>query len=190
MNWDNEFRDRLTRAQSFSPEFALEIERRLRRMFTKELSKFERVIHGLASALGLILVGWMTAGRFNAEAGIGLRVLIGIVFLGIILPLSLIAARSAWTGTVNLRWRSKWVGRIAWYGGLALAVAQLLIVSRGPAFHNPAYIVLLGLTPLIIGGIRFLQEQGKQSELNVRQTIAELQLRMEDIAERLEREVS
>jgi hypothetical protein len=184
MNEDREFRDRLVTRQQFSPGLRDKHERGLRQMFHRELTSAQRAWYGALAVLGLLATLGLACTAIFGAASPSFRAIIGSWAL-ILLPISLINLRIASRGEVDVRWRSRTVGKTAWYGGLMLMGVVLIVVSRSPNTWNNTYILLIGLVPLIIGAVRSLQERINQSELSVREEILRIEVQLAEVTERL-----
>lgn len=186
---DVEFRNMLTRSQRFNPDLQHKYERGLAQMFTRKLTTLQRVGYGLASLIGLLLGIKTAVGLiffYPDAASTAFRWMIAAVTC-IVLAISVVGAQAAVKGVLKTKTTSKTIGGIAWYGGLSIAGIVFLWLSRGgDPPRDPAYVLLWALVPLIVGGVRYLQEQGRQSELGLRQSLLEMELRLADISERLE----
>jgi hypothetical protein len=179
MNRQDDFRNRLVAAQQFTPEYREKYREGLENMFTRQLTPMQRALVSVLVLLGLAVIAlYVYIGmRYTTPGG-----RYTLVFLGlIVLAITAIRLMIVVTGKVHLRWQSKTIAYIAFYGFLVFAMGTLIA-----AFNvNDATIALVGAFPLLLAIAKVILVHIQESELNVRQKLLEIELKLAEMNEAL-----
>jgi len=182
LNKHTDFRDRLISAQQFTPAYRERYRKGLENMLSKRLTTMQRafvwmlVVVGFAVAAGL---GY-AAVRYATTPGerYGLAAL--AVLVAAITAIRLMVALS---GRVHLRWQPTTIAYITFYGVLVFAVGTLIAASN----WNNATAAAVVIVPLLLAVTKLVLTHVQQSELNVREKLLELELKLSEMNEALPR---
>lgn len=187
MNQDNDFRDRLVSAQQLTPAYREKYERRLETMISPRMTVLQRLtlfISVLVGLAALAVLAYLLA--VDTQTSIEFKYAIG--FLGlVVLAITIIRGIIVVTGRVNLRSQPKMIAYISYVGILLFVGALVIIVTPIAGSTNSIYYLVVGLIPLIVATVKIILTHIDQSELNVREKMLEIELRLAEMNERLEK---
>ncbi len=190
MHEHNDFRDRLISAQQSTPEYREKYERSSRSMLTRQLTPFERgryVFAAVWSLAGSAVVAWFLAVDKQTSIpfhwGIGFM---GLVALAVAITCGIIAA----TGSINLRRQPKTLAQIAFVGVAVFALSLSFIVPPMAGPLAAIHAIAVCLIALIVITAEVVQAHVDQSELNVREKLLEIELKLAEISETLAKDRS
>jgi len=176
MNDRQDFRDRLMSAQTITPEYRERYQRRLEAMY-------ERVGTWVLVAIGLIAVmicAYTAVFVKSIDAEVrAANAVIGIVVLAV----TVLRARSAVIGSINLRWQPQVIAYTAF--SLVLIGILLVVFSGADASLGSIYLLLVWLVVLVLVVTKLIQMQVQQSELKTQERLLEIELRLAEISEQM-----
>lgn len=185
MNDYNDFRDRLMSSQQLTPEYRERYERSLESMFERVLTPAQKA--GMWFKVALSLVGTAAFAWGFTIKGMPSLLKALMAFLAVVaLAQTVIVARAAVMGIVNLRWQPK-VG--AYMSFQAILITSFVVMIYGVMHPNPGstYLLLAFVVPVIIMSVVLIRTHIEQSELNVREKLLEIELRLAELSEQLPR---
>lgn len=181
---NGDFRERLLAAQTLTPAYREEYERKVNKMANKELKPIARWVRGFHALLLFGAAGfefWIQRTIPSPWIKVGVLVMgIMLVFLGVT------QARAAYVGRADFRW-TKAAGVVLWLSAIFFASLLVFFAAFQPINSSSILLVEVGLFVLIIAGISSVEIATKQSELIVREKLLELELKLDEIAERMPR---
>ncbi len=191
MSQQNDFRDRLIAAQQITPEYREKYERRLESMITKQLTPLQRSLLGFIVLLGigaLVAIAWVLT--TDTQTSIQFKYAIG--FLGlVVLAITIVRGIAVVTGKVNLRIQPKIIAYLGYFGILIFSGVAVVLAGIGPngGGTNGIWVVVVTLIPLVTWTGALTMMQMRQSELTLQEKLLELELKLDEISVRLQREV-
>lgn len=183
MKQDHDFRDRLVSAQQFTPQYREEYERKLKNMLTRQLTPPERARLAFSALIGTVALpyyGYLLAS--NRNVAVEMKVVF-ILLTCAALYTGILKGIAAVRGTLNARIEPKIIASVAFFGIVVFVAATLWVLPSG-AVHT-THMLMLGLFALIVAAVKFLQMHITQSELNVREKMLEIELKLTDMNEKL-----
>lgn len=186
MNNDN-FSDRLLSLEETTPAYREKYEREVEAMLEKRLNPVQRFMFVFTTVLALAMVVF-----FAYAALVLLRELplvirasfgIGAVFAAAWAVLSIRILRA---GQMNVRAHPNAMTGMTWGFIVILMVIMMLVTGKHPQAVLSVYMLLNALV-FFIGGVAFLlANRIDQSELNMKERLLSLELRLAEMAEKLE----
>lgn len=185
---NNNFSDRLISVEQTSPAFQERYEREVKAMLEKTLNPIQRFMFGFTAvicagfAVFFAYIGLVTARELPVliRAGFGLGVLFGVIW-------AIIAGKIAKTGKMNRRTQPNALNGMAWAFVVIMQTIYLMIGGQHPDRTVSVFMVVSGLTFLLGGAVFMIANRIEQSELNTREKLLGLELRLADIAEKMEK---
>lgn len=183
MNDRQDFRDRLISAQTFTPEYRERYQRRLESMYDRELTPAQRVGTWFFVAIGLVAVMICAYNAiFVRSVDVEVRAANAAIGL-VVLAVTVLRARSAIIGSINLRWQPQ---VIAYTAFTIVLIGILLVVFSGvDASMGSIYLLLVWLVVLVLVVTKLIQMQVQQSELKTQEKLLEIELRLAEISEQM-----
>jgi small-conductance mechanosensitive channel len=184
MSEQNDFRDRLIAAQQFSPASRQEYERRLKSMLARQLTPLQRGIVALFVFLGMaVVVAIVWVLLVDTSTSIQYKYAVGVVGI-VVLAITVVRALIAVTGRYNARLHSKIISYIAFFGFTIFMIAVIFLSSKG-SYVYPVVVSLFGFIGVTAG---LLMVAIQQSELNVHEKLLEIELKLAEMKETIEKE--
>jgi len=182
MNEHTDFRDRLISAQHFTPAYRERYRKGLENMLSQRLTTMQRAFVSALVVVGFALAAGLGYAAVTHTTTPGERY--GLAALAVLVAaITAIRLMMALTGRVQLRWQPTTIAYIVFYGVLVFAVGTLIAVQ---SWNNAAAVgvvivaLLLAVTKLVLTHIQ-------QSELNVREKLLELEIKLAEMNEALPR---
>lgn len=184
----SDFRDRLKAAQHVTPEHRERFERSMKQMTEQQLTPAQRtagLLVVLFNVVGLAGMTWVIWVAIHYHLGPMIAIAFGI--LGVVVAaMMLMKAKEVITGTAELKTRPRVVAWIGWFGTL-IYVAAMMVAQPSLGKGLGAYFTVLTLYPLIVMAAQLIQMTIGQSELAVREKMLEMELRLAEMNEKLDR---
>jgi drug/metabolite transporter (DMT)-like permease len=189
MNEHDDFRDRLISSQQTTPEFREKYERSLESMFIRQLTPGQRaagivvVLSGLVFVVGVAL-GFTTriitvaCNDVNQIMGI-MAALLAVVVFGV----TILHTRSLVKGNVDLRWQPQVMAWAVFYGLLLIAAIPIVLGFLHGSSTSTLFLIAFCLVPLVAAAAILILVYIEQSELNVREKLLEIELRLAEMGE-------
>jgi hypothetical protein len=192
MNENNDFRDRLVSAQQFTPAYRENYRKGLESMLTRRLTPTRRIVcaalavSGLCAAVsfGVQAVAQRSNGEYAAwgRAAFGVMALWGLAWAAL---LGAMAIR----GTVNLRKDRQAIAGLRWFFFVFVGILLMLVgglqLKYEPGSSSPVFAAVIGLGFLVYGALVVIHNLVQQSELNVREKLLEIELKLAEMSEML-----
>lgn len=185
MNNHDDFRDRLIAAQNVTPEHRERYERSLGSMLNRQLTPAQRiqsVVSVLWGIAGLAVCVWALVA--DTGTSIQFKYLIGLLGL-MVLGVTVMRGWVAVTGKINLRLQPRMIAYVSFYGILLFVIAIFLIVAQIPESSTRVYYMMVAMFPLLLATAKLILMQMDQSELNVREKLLEMELRLAELSEQM-----
>lgn len=184
----NNFSDRLVSAERMTPAFRDRYEMEVKAMLEKKLTRPQRVGYALSALMGvafLVVFGALAilTGRELpawARALFGVGSVFGLVW-------AILVGRIVITGKVNLRTGANTLVGLSW-GFVVTVVTVLMIVGMDRTEPvKSVYMVLVGLVYLLVAAMFMILNRIDQSELKTREKLLEIELRLAELKESVEK---
>lgn len=183
MNDRQDFRDRLLSAQTVAPELRERYQRRLESMYNRELTPAQRIGTWVLVAIGFVAVMICAYSAIFVESiDVEARAANAVIGL-VVLAVTVLRARSAIIGSINLRWQPQAIAYTAF--GLVLIGIMLVIFSGVDANLGSIYLLLVWLVVLVLVVTKLIQMQVQQSELKTQEKLLEIELRLVEMGEQM-----
>lgn len=194
MNRQDDFRDRLIASQQSTPEYRERYRRRLDSMLTRELSPARRVVCGVMAVIAIlagISLGVQTLTmEIRGEYAAWGRMILGL-FAAWAIAFGIRLGSIAIRGTMNLRKdRSAISGmRLVFFIGTAIVLLLVsgLQLKYEPGSNAAILNAVIGLAFLAMAVFVAIRNLVQQSELNVQEKLLEIELRLAEVNEKLEK---
>jgi hypothetical protein len=185
---NNNFSDRLISLEQDNPSFRERYEKEIKRMLEKTLTPIQRFAFGFTAvicagfAVFFAYIGLVTARELPVliRAGFGLGVLFGVAW-------AVIGGKIALRGKMNRRTQPNALNGMAWAFVVLMQTIYLLAGGAHPDRVVSVFMVLFGLTFMLGGAVFLLTNRIEQSELNMKEKLLGIELRLAEIAEDLPR---
>lgn len=183
---NHDFSDRLLSAEQTTPAFRDKYETEVKAMLEKKLTRPQRVGYTLSALMGaLFLVVFGAVALFAprefpawGRALFGLGSAFGLVW-------AILVGRIVITGKVNLRTGANALVGLTW-GFVVTVVTVLMMVGVDRAEPvKSVYMLLVGLVYLLIAAMFMIFNRIEQSELNMKEKLLGIELRLAEMAESL-----
>jgi len=186
MSNDN-FSERLISLERDTPEFRARYEKEIKAMLDKTLKPVQRVSYGLSAALiiafavfySYMLVIRLHDGHPLVVASYGLGILFSVAW-------TVFAVKIAKSGRMNLRIQPNVMTHMIWAFLVFMQTIFLLLGGQHPDRVPSVFMLVSGLTFLLIGAMFMLNNKIEQSELNMKEKLLGIELRLAEIAEEME----
>jgi hypothetical protein len=192
MNNHSDFRDKLVSAQQFTPAYRERYRKGLESMLTRRLTPARRIVCSLLALGGLCAavnfgVQAATQGSNGEYAAWG-RAAFGVMALWGLAWAALLGAMAI-RGTVNLRKDRQAIAGLRWFffvfAGILLMLVGGLQLKYEPGSNGPVFAAVVGLAFLVYGALVVIHNLVQQSELNVREKLLEIELKLAEMSETL-----
>ena len=182
---NHDFSDKLLSAEQTTPAFRERYEKEIRAMLEKTLTPAQRIGWGFStvmSAVFVIVFTWAAiVGRelpVMMRAAFGLGALVALVWV-------IMGGKIVLRGKMNRRTHPNAFTGTAWGMVLTVQIVILMIGGEHPDSVKSVYMALYGLTFLLMGAMFLLTNRIEQSELNMKEKLLGIELRLAEIAESL-----
>jgi hypothetical protein len=175
---------RLLAVEPLSPDSSQQLQEELHAMFTRELSTTRRGIFGAVSVFALISAGVCASLALAepnlpmlARSALGVGTLFGLAWAAM-------GVRICWRGTLDLKLDARRIAGMVWTFTL-LMVVFFLIVGMSAEDHVKGLLMIAnGLVFLICAAVYWLNYRIEQAELNTRERLLQLELRLAELVEK------
>ena len=182
-----EFRDRLVEMEQTTPSLKERYQKETKAMFEKKLTrpmKLAWIGTGILG-MGFVVLFGTTAIMAPKELPMLARSMFvaGAVFG---LAWAVLAALIVKRGAMSLKSHGKALVGMTWCFLVLLTTLTLLLASQHPDRIVGVHMICAVLPFLIMGAVFMIQYRIQEAELNTREKLLEIELRMTDLAEKLE----
>ena len=182
-----DFRDRLKAAQHFTPEHREKFERSLKAMVQKTLTPGQRaglLFAAVVTMAGVAMIAWFIL----ADPARSPQVKYAFGLLGLVaLVIALVRAKAAITGKMDLRRHPQLIAYVGWLGVIFFMIA-IMISLPTPIGKLSICLMASAFFVLIVMAAELLQMRIGESELAVSEKLLEMELRLAEINEKLDRQ--
>ena len=184
MNKDHtSFGDRLLAVEPLTPDSQQKLRQELHAMFLRELTGTRRTTVGVNAIVALVSA--VVCGALAlTEAGLPILARIGLgtgTFFG--LAWAVVLARIAWRGTMDLKIDAHRIAGMVWVFTVLMMVFFLIV---GMSAHDRLLGLMMvanGLAFLICAAVYWLNHRIEHAELNTREKLLQLELRLAQLCE-------
>jgi hypothetical protein len=176
--------DRLIAVEPLSPNSRQHIQQELHAMFVRELTTTRRVSFGIVAIAAFIsatVCGSLALTEPNlptpARVGLATGTLFGLAWCAV-------AARIAWRGMLDLKLDARRIAAMVWVFTVLTMVFFLLVGMQAEDRMLGLMMIANGLAFLIGAAVYWLTYRIEQSELNTREKLLQLELRISELCER------
>ena len=177
------FSDRLMSVEPLSPALRVQLEQELQTMFMREVSPPRRSIYGVVALVALVSAGVCGSLAITeadlptpARLGLGTGVLFGLAW-------ATVAARIALRGKLDLQSDGRRIASMVWVFTTLMMVFFLMVGMMIEDRLLGLMMIGNGLAFLIEAAVYWLTHRIEQAELNTRERLLQLELRMAEWAE-------
>ena len=178
------FADRLLAVEPLSPTSRQQLQQEIHAMFTRELSTARRAFIGLVALAALVsatICGFLALTEPElptlARIGLGVGTLFGLAW-------TIVAARVCWRGMLDLRLDARRMAVMVWVFTVLTMVFFLLAGMSAEDRVLGLMMIANGLAFLIGAGVYWVSYRIEQAELNTREKLLQLELRLAEMGER------
>jgi hypothetical protein len=176
--------DRLLAVEPLSPQSRQQLQKELHAMFVRELTMTRRVIFGivsLAALIGAVVCGSLALTEPNLPAlprtGLAVGTLFGLAWAAV-------GARICWRGTLDLKLDARRIAAMVWVFTVLMMVFFLIAGMSAKDRLLGLMMIANGLAFLILAAVYWLTYRIEQSELNTREKLLQLELRLAELCEK------
>lgn len=189
MNDQHDFRDRLVSSQQLTPEYREKYERSLESMLTRRLTSGERITRTVTVVFSLVFIvgailgfvpGLIPIVSSDITSYLGLMV---ILFIAVVLAITIVNIRCLITGVVDLRRQPPAVAWAAFWGIMLASAIPIVLGFIYTDRSAEVHLLLVCVILLIAAGVNLVLVYTGQSELNVREKLLEIELRLAEMSE-------
>lgn len=182
---NHDFSDRLLSAEQTTPAFRGKYDREIRKMLEKTLTPTQRFAFGFSTVLSIGMAVFFT---WAAIIGTGLPPVFRAMFgLGVLVTLAwtIIGGKIVLSGKMHLKTHPNALTGMMWGFVLTVQIVILMWGGQHPESVKSVYMAIYGLTFLLMAALFMLNNRIEQSELNTKQKLLGIELRLAEIAESL-----
>jgi hypothetical protein len=176
--------ERLLAVEPLSPATRQQLQQELHAMFTRELTSTRRVVFGAVALVALIsafvcgsLAITEPALPVLARTALGVGTLFGLAW-------AVVAARMCWLGTLDLKLDARRIAVMVWTFTLLMVVFFLIVGMTADDQLKGLMMVANGLVFLVCAAVYWLSYRVEQAELNTREKLLQLELRLAELSEK------
>jgi MFS family permease len=176
--------DRLLAVERLSPETQHQLQQELHAMFVRELTLPRRIFMGLVAVAALCaaaVCGFLAVTEPTlpplARVGLGVGVLFGLAW-------AVVAGRIAWRGALDLQLDARRMAAMVWVFTVLMMVFFLMLGMSAEDRMLGLMMIGNGLVFLIFAAVYLLAQRIEQAELNLREKILQLELRVAELSEK------
>jgi hypothetical protein len=177
-------REQLIRLEKTNPEYRRKYEKEVSEMLSQELKGMRK---WSLVGTGLLSIGLGVAFTTAAVVGGELPPLIRIGFaIGAAFSFAWVGM-AVWIlkgGVHKSRQHPTWMANWAWGVTLSMMIIFLMQAGKNPDSVKSVFMVLSGLVYLLMGALFLIRNCIEQAELKTREKLLEIELKLEEIAER------
>lgn len=185
MNNDN-FSDRLLSVEQTTPAFREKYEREVKAMLEKKLTPVQKFVTGFMAVVCLAMFVFFTYAVLVITAGLpilirasfGIGALFSLAFLIFLVKIVL-------SGKMNLRTQPNTMTGLVWVFLVIMQTIFMTIGGKHPESVSSVFMVLYGLTFLVIGVAILVTRRIELSELNMKENLLGIELRLAELSEKL-----
>jgi hypothetical protein len=177
----NEFGDRLIAVERISSQSRQQLQQELHAMFVRELTTTRRVIFGIIGVAALasaVVCGFLAATEPNLPMLPRTALAVGTLFG---LAWAAVAARICWRGALELRLDTRRIAAMVWWFTILMMVFFLMAGMSVEDRLLGLMMIANGLAFLIGAGVYWLTYRIEQAELNTREKLLQLELRLAEM---------
>jgi hypothetical protein len=178
------FGDRLLAVEPLSPNSRHQLQKELHAMFARELTTPRRLIFGVVALVALVsaaVCGSLALTEPNlptlARVGLATGTLFGLAWTAV-------AARIGWRGTLDLRLDARSIAVMVWVFTVLTMVFFLMVGMSAEDRLLGLMMIANGLAFLIGAAVYWLTYRIEQAELNTREKLLHLELRLAELGEK------
>ncbi len=180
------FSDQLLSMEQVNPTFQERYEKEIKKMLEKTLNPIQRFMFGFSAAMGAAFaIGFAYVAVVSARelpllirGSFGFGALVGLIW-------AIIAGKIVASGKMNLRTHPNAMNGLIWGFLVILQVVFMTMGGQHPDRVLSVFMILNGLTFLMMGATFMINNSIEQSELNVKEKLLGIELRLAEIAEAL-----
>lgn len=191
MNDQSNFRDRLISSQQLTPKYREKYERSLESMLTRQLTSGERIARTVTVVFSLVFIvgailgfvpGLIPIVSSDITSYLGYMV---IVFVAVVLAITIVNIRCLKTGRVDLRQQPPAVAWAAFWGIMLASAIPIVLGFIYTDRSAEVHLLLVCVILLIAAAAKLVLVYTEQSELNVREKLLEIDLRLAEMNEQM-----
>ncbi len=186
-NARKEFRDRLVAMEQITPSLKERYQKEIRAMFEKKLTRPMKLAWIGSGILGMgfvVLFGTVAIIVPEEFPMLGRLMFVAGAVFG--LAWAALAAVIVRRGSINLKSHGKAAVGITWCFLVLLTTVILVLAGKHPDRIVGVYMICAVLPFLIMGAVFMIQYRIQEAELKTREKLLEIELRMVELAEKLE----
>jgi hypothetical protein len=186
----HDFADRLIAVESLKSQSRQQLQEELHAMFVRELTTTRRVFFGIVGVVAVAsagVCGFLAATEPNLpvlpRTALALGALFGLAWAAV-------AARIGWRGALELRFDTRRIAVMVWVFTVLMMVFFLIAGMSVEDRLLGLMMVANGLAFLIGAGVYWLTYRIEQAELNTREKLLQLELRLAELSEAYNRRLA
>jgi len=177
------FADRLLAVEPLSPNSRQQLEQELHAMFVRELTTARRVIFGIVAVAALVsatVCGFLALTEPSLptlpRVGLAVGTLFGLAW-------TVVGARICWRGALDVRLDARRIAVMVWVFTVLMMVFFLMVGMSAEDRLLGLMMIANGLAFLIGAAVYWLTYRIDQAELNTREKLLQLELRLAEMRE-------
>ena len=182
------FSDRLLAMERANPDFREKYERGVKAMLEKRLTPVQKFVTGFMAVVCLAMFAFFTYAVLVITAGLpvlirasfGVGALFSLAFLIFLVKIVL-------SGKMNLRTQPNTMTGLVWVFLVIMQTIFMTIGGKHPESVSSVFMVLYGLSFLVLGVAFLVTHRIEQSELNVKEKLLGIELRLAELCEKSEK---
>jgi len=177
------FADRLLAVEPLSPNSRQQLEQELHAMFVRELSVARRVVFGIVAIVALVsatVCGFLAITEPNLPTLPRIGLAVGTLFG---LAWTVVGARICWRGALDVRLDARRIAIMVWVFTVLMMVFFLMVGMSAEDRLLGLMMIANGLAFLIGAAVYWLTYRIDQAELNTREKLLQLELRLAELRE-------
>lgn len=176
--------ERLLAVEPLSSDSRQQLQQELHAMFTRELTTTRRGIFGAVAVVALVSAGVCGSLALTepvlpllTRTALGIGTLFGLAWAAV-------AARVCWRGTLDLKLDARRIAVMVWTFTLLMVIFFLLVGMTAEDQLKGLMMVVNGLVFLVCAAVYWLTYRVEQAELNTREKLLQLELRLAELSEK------
>lgn len=176
--------ERLLAVEPLSPQTRQQLEKELHAMFVQELTTVRRVFIGgiaVVSLISAVVCGSLALTEADlptlARVGLATGTLFGLAW-------AVVTARICWRGTLDLKLDARRQAQMVWTFTLLMVIFFVVVGALAQDQLKGLVMIANGLVFLICAAVFWISYRIEQAELNTRERLLQLELRLAELAEK------